>query len=100
MVDGVTNFRSLPTGGLTFGQSYRTPDLGAGPFGNPYRWRPLSWEVEGETYCNERAIGTQQTGFSFVSQSRDWLPDPIGGILWFGVDDAATTVPPGHIQKL
>lgn len=69
-----------------------TTDLGAGAFGNPYRWRPLTWEANGETYCNERAIGTQQTGFSFITQSRSWLPDIIGGILWFGVDDAATTV--------
>ena len=69
-----------------------TTDLGAGPFENPYRWRPLTWEANGETYCNERAIGTQQTGFSFISQSRSWLPDPIGGIFWFGVDDAATSV--------
>ncbi|MCK9167959.1 MAG: C69 family dipeptidase, partial [Bacteroidales bacterium] len=58
----------------------------------PYRWRPLTWEVEGETYCNERAVATQQSGFVFVTQSRNWLPDPIGGIFWFGVDDAATTV--------
>jgi dipeptidase len=69
-----------------------TTDLGAGAFGNPYRWRPLTWEANGVEYCNERAIATQQTGFSFVSQSRAWLPDPIGGILWFGLDDAATTV--------
>ncbi len=67
-------------------------DLGAGPWGLPYRWRPLTWKVDGESYCNERAASTQQTGFSFVSQSRDWLPDPIGGIHWFGVDDANTTV--------
>jgi dipeptidase len=71
-----------------------TKDAGAGPFGLPYRWRPLTWSVEGEdkTYCNERATATQQTGFSFVAESRSWLPDPIGGILWFGVDDAAATV--------
>ena len=67
-------------------------DVGAGPFGNPYRWRPLYWEVEGVTYCNERATATQQTGFSFVTQSRDWLPDEIGGIIWFGVDDASSSV--------
>jgi dipeptidase len=48
--------------------------------------------VDGVTYCNERATATQQTGFVFVSQSRAWLPNPIGGILWFGVDDAASTV--------
>ncbi|MCB0806646.1 MAG: C69 family dipeptidase [Bacteroidales bacterium] len=69
-----------------------TRDAGAGAFGNPYRWRPLTWEVDGVTYCNERATATQQTGFVFVAQSRSWLPDPVGGILWFGVDDAASTV--------
>ncbi|MGM0463507.1 MAG: dipeptidase [Bacteroidota bacterium] len=67
-------------------------DLGAGPFGSTVRWRPLTWEVDGETYFNERAISTQQTGFSFVTQSRNWLPDPVGGILWFGVDDTYYTV--------
>jgi len=69
-----------------------TKDVGAGPFQLPYRWRPLTWEVEGVKYCNERAASTQQTGFSFVSQSRSWLPDPIGGVLWFGVDDTYSTV--------
>ena len=71
-------------------------DIGAGPFGLPYRWRPLTWKVSGDPnsnkYCNERATSTQQTGFIFVAECRNWLPDPIGGILWFGVDDAATTV--------
>ena len=69
-------------------------DVGAGPFHLPYRWRPLDWSVGDDTsniYCNERATATQQTGFSFVAEARSWLPDPIGGILWFGVDDAATT---------
>ncbi len=69
-----------------------TKDIGAGPFGNPYRWRPLTWEVDGITYCNERVTATQQTGFSFVAQARGNLPDPIGGIFWFSVDDAASTV--------
>jgi len=67
-------------------------DFGAGPFGNPYRWRPLTWKANGASYCNERATATQQTGFSFVTQSRNWLPDPIGGILWFGLDDASCSV--------
>jgi dipeptidase len=67
-------------------------DFGAGPFEKPYRWRPLIWEVDGNKYINERATATQQTGFSFVAQARDWLPDPIGGIFWFSVDDAASTV--------
>ncbi len=67
-------------------------DMGAGPFANPYRWRGLTWKVDGKAYCNERATATQQTGFSFVSQMRSWLPNEIGGIFWFSVDDAASSV--------
>jgi dipeptidase len=66
--------------------------LDAGPFGTPNRWRPMAFEVDGETYTWERPISTQQTGFSFVSQSRRDLPDPIGGVLWYGVDDTYTSV--------
>ncbi len=69
-----------------------TKDAGAGAYKVPYRWRPLTWEVDGEEYLNERAIATQQTGFSFVAQMRNWLHDPVGGILWFGVDDADASV--------
>jgi dipeptidase len=68
-----------------------TKDAGAGPFKLPYRWRPLTFKVDSADYVNERAISTQQTGFSFVAQSRSWLPNPIGGILWFGVDDSYST---------
>ena len=63
-------------------------DPGAGPFKLPYRWRPMEFMVDSVMYLNERAIATQQTGYSFVAQSRQWLPSPIGGIFWFGVDDA------------
>ncbi|MDE6717953.1 MAG: C69 family dipeptidase [Muribaculaceae bacterium] len=69
-----------------------TQDVGAGPNKVPYRWRPMEYEVDGKKYCMERAIATQQTGWSFVSQSRDWLPDPVGGVLWFGTDDTNTSV--------
>ena len=68
-----------------------TSDAGAGPFGLPYRWRPLTWEYDGKMYVNERATATQQTGFSFVAESRPMKPDWLGGILWFGIDDAAAT---------
>lgn len=63
-------------------------DAGAGPFKLPYRWRPMEYEVDSVLYLNERAVATQQTGYSFVAQSRSWLPAPLGGIFWFGVDDA------------
>lgn len=69
-----------------------TKDVGAGPFKLPYRWRPMEWELDGQKYLHERAISTQQTGASFVTQSRSWLPDPIGGIIWFGMDDSYSSV--------
>lgn len=68
-----------------------TQDVGAGPFQCPYRWRPMGFEVDGKKYVHERATSTQQTGFSFVAQCRDWLPNILGGILWFGVDDTYST---------
>jgi dipeptidase len=68
-----------------------TKGIDAGPYGTPNRWRPLEWMVDSVEYVWERPISTQQTGFSFVSQSRSWLPDPIGGVLWYGVDDTYTT---------
>ena len=68
-----------------------TTDVGAGPYKLPYRWRPLTWKVDSVEFCNERATSTQQTGFSFIAQSRSTMPDPIGGILWFGVDDTYST---------
>ncbi|MBE6181144.1 MAG: dipeptidase [Rikenellaceae bacterium] len=67
-----------------------TKDLGAGGHGLPYRWRPMHFEVDGVKYCNERATATQQTGFWFVAQARPNLPADMG-ILWFGMDDAATS---------
>ncbi len=70
----------------------KTLDPGADPFGSPFRFNPLYWEYDGKKYFNERSIEVVQTGFSFIAQSRSWLPDPIGGIIWFGVDDTNSTV--------
>ena len=67
-------------------------DIGAGPFSLPYRWRPMTWKYQGKEYFHERTTATQQTGFSFIAQMRSWLPNHIGGISWFGVDDAASCV--------
>lgn len=68
-----------------------TTDVGAGPHQLPYRWRPMTWEVDGQKYVHERAIATQQTGFWFVAQARSSMPLKLAGVLWFGVDDAATS---------
>ncbi len=68
-----------------------TKGVDAGPFGTPNRWRPITWTVDSVKYAWERPISTQQTAFSFVSQARSWLPNAVGGIYWYGVDDTYTT---------
>lgn len=68
-----------------------TAGIDAGPYQTPNRWRPMQWEVDSVTYVWERPISTQQTAFSFVSQSRGHLPDGIGGVYWYGLDDTYAT---------
>ena len=65
-----------------------TTNVGGGIYQMPYRPTPLQFKVDGKTYFNERPISTQQTAFSFVSQLRSWMPREIGGVIWFGNDDA------------
>jgi dipeptidase len=65
-------------------------DIGAGPYSCPYRWRPMTWKLDSVSYVHERATATQQTGFWFVADCRLAAPQ-LGGVLWFAVDDAATS---------
>lgn len=69
-----------------------TQDLGAGAWQMPYRPSPLSFKVGDKEYFNERPISTQQTAWVFVSQMRQHMHNPVGGVLWFGTDDANLTV--------
>jgi len=62
-------------------------EIGAGPYNMPYRPTPLSFEVDGKKYFNERPISTQQTSFCFVGQMRSELPDAVGGLVWWTNDD-------------
>ena len=68
-----------------------TRGIAAGPFGTPTRCRPLSWKVGGKEGFWERPISTIRTGFSFVAECRSWLPDPVGGVFWYGVDNTDVT---------
>jgi len=68
------------------------PDVGAGSGHSAYRWRPLVWESNGEHYVNERTVGTQQTSWTFVAQSRSWMPPAIGTLIWFAPDDSSTAL--------
>ncbi|MBN2346799.1 MAG: C69 family dipeptidase [Candidatus Aminicenantes bacterium] len=65
-------------------------DLSAGPFAMPDRWRPIKWKVGGRAYSWERPISTQQVGFMFASESRTDLPDGVGGVFWYGMDNPYT----------
>lgn len=69
-----------------------TKGLAAGSYGSKLRCSPLTYKVDSVEYGHERPTATQQTGFTFVAQMRSWLPDYIGGVLWFGMDDAATSL--------
>lgn len=66
-------------------------DIGAGGDGLPVRWGGLTYEYDGKTYCNERSISTKQSGWWIMCQSRGWLPNEVGSLIWFGVDEAATS---------
>lgn len=65
-----------------------TDDYSWGPYASPYRPGPITYKVDGKEYHHERTVGTAVTIFSMVSQMRSWLPDEIGGVLWYGADDA------------
>ena len=71
-----------------------TKGTAAGPFGCPYRWKPLGFKIEGDSnsYDWERPLSTQQTAFSFISQARSYMPREVGGVFWYGVDDNYSTV--------
>ncbi len=69
-----------------------TGDPGAEPFGAEYRFAPRTWEVDSEKYFHENPVAGPINAFSFVAQMRSWLPNMVGGVLWFGVDDATFTV--------
>lgn len=69
-----------------------TDDLGAGPYKMPYRVSPLSCKIDDKEYFNERPISTFQTAFTFVAQLRSFMPDAVGGVMWFGTDDANMVV--------
>ena len=73
---------------------YTGQGVAAGPYANPYRWRPVIFRIEGDTaeYAWERPISQPQTAFSFITQARHWLPDAIGGIAWYSVDDNYSNV--------
>lgn len=68
-----------------------TKGVDAGPHGYPLRTRPMGFALGDTAYTWERPISTQQTGFSMVTQARRGMPDAIGGVTWYGLDDTDFT---------
>ena len=64
----------------------------AGPWNSKLRYGSLGFQYDSVQYWFERPIATQQTAWSFVAQMRSYESAKAGGIFWFGVDDAASTV--------
>jgi dipeptidase len=81
--------------GTQFDQS---KGITAGPFSNPYRYPgPMdagndTGKLTGHKGAWERPLSIYRSGYTYVAQARDWLPDPIGGILWFAPDEAMSSV--------
>jgi len=67
-----------------------TADVSAGPWASPYRNQPVNFKSsDGTDMFRERPIGCQQSGMTMVCQMRDWLPDAVGGVTYFNMDDAS-----------
>ena len=64
----------------------------AGPWNSKLRYGSLGFKLDSVQYWFERPIATQQTAWSFVAQMRGYESAKAGGIFWFGVDDAATSL--------
>jgi dipeptidase len=60
--------------------------LAGGPFGSPDRYSTYS-----STGNWERTIAIYRSSDSYIVQSRAWLPDQLGGVLWFGPHAAHST---------
>ena len=66
-----------------------TADVSAGPWASPYRNQPINFEAsDGTQMFRERPIGCQQSGMTMVCQMRSFLPDEVGGVTYFNMDDA------------
>jgi dipeptidase len=76
----------------------QTKGMTAGPFGNPYRYPgPMdsgndTGKLTGHKGAWERPLSIYRSGYTYVAQARSWLPDTIGGILWFAPDEAMSSV--------
>ena len=43
-------------------------------------------------FLGERTIARWYTMYATITQSRDWLPDEVGGVVWLAQDNVATSI--------
>jgi len=65
--------------------------MAAGPFGTPNRYRNGGAEKLIENGNWERAIAMFRADYVQISQTRGWLPDSIGSVMWYTPDIALTS---------
>jgi len=63
----------------------------ANPF-MPYDMNKLFRINGGWGWLGERTIARWYTMYATITQSRSWLPDPIGGVVWLAWDNVATSI--------
>ncbi len=67
--------------------------LRGGPFANPNWFR--GFNLDDQNYTSPRCVCVNKVEYTTVAVCRDWLPNPIGGVVWlsFGAQDTACYMP-------
>lgn len=67
--------------------------LKGGPFSNPNYY--TGFTLEGSKFNGPRCISVNKAEYTSITVCRDWLPDPIGGMVWlsFGAQDTSCYMP-------
>jgi len=63
----------------------------ANPF-MPYDMNKMLRINGGWSWRGERTIARWYTMYATITQSRDWLPAPVGGVVWMAMDNVASSI--------
>jgi dipeptidase len=58
------------------------------PIANPFMNNDY---LQAFNITSERTIACKRATYVQITQSRSWLPDPLGGVVWLGYDNPVTT---------
>ena len=73
----------------------KTGEIEISPLANP--WMPYDmlslFKINGGWgWRGERQIARWYTMYATITQSRDWLPDEVGGVVWLAFDNVASSI--------